>query len=187
MNPAGTHAALGEASAWVRRFAPLIRAGGSVLDYACGNGRHARFLARLGHRVDAVDRDAAALESLIGLDRVRTIEADLEGDAWPLEGRRYDAIVVTNYLFRARFDDLLDCLEPGGVLIYETFMRGNERFGRPSNPEFLLAPGELLERLMERFSIVAFEQGELSIPKPAVVQRICAIKGHDRTACLPAV
>ncbi|HRP74224.1 MAG TPA: methyltransferase domain-containing protein [Rhodocyclaceae bacterium] len=185
MNPEVPHAAPGEASAWVRRFAPLIRAGGTALDYACGSGRHARLIAALGVKVDAVDRDASALESLSDVDGVRTILADLESDEWIFDGERYDAIVVTNYLFRPRVDDLLGCLDPGGMLIYETFMLGNERFGRPSNPEFLLAPGELLERVRSDFSVVAFEQGEVSVPKPAMVQRICAIKGQGRTIRLP--
>lgn len=187
MNPEQLpHPEPGEVSAWLRRFVPLIRPGGTVLDYASGSGRHSRFIADLGFRVDAVDRDARALASLDGVDGVRTIVADLEGETWVFDGAHYDAIVVTNYLFRPRLGELFDCLQPGGVLIYETFMLGNERFGRPSNPEFLLAPGELLDRVSDRFSVVAFEQGEVSLPKPAVVQRICAIKGQAQTVRLPS-
>lgn len=180
------HANLDAPSPWVRRFAPLIRASGCVLDYACGGGRHARWLAGRGFPVVAVDRDGAALNSLDAVDGVATVEADLEGGPWPFEGRRFDAIVVTNYLYRARLTTLFDALEPGGVLIYETFMRGNERFGRPSNPDFLLAPGELLERVAGDFSIVAFEQGEIERPRAAVVQRICAVRGAGRIVGLPA-
>ncbi|MGL1833725.1 class I SAM-dependent methyltransferase [Rhodocyclaceae bacterium SMB388] len=186
MTPAASaHAELGEPSRWVTRFAPLICASGTVLDYACGGGRHARFLAAAGRKVVAVDRDAGALAGLNGIDRVRPLELDLEGEDWPLAGLRVDAIVVTNYLHRPRFSQLLDLLEEGGVLIYETFMRGNERFGRPRSPEFLLEPGELLERVGKAFSIVAFEQGEIGDPPTAVVQRVCAVKGRHRTVRLP--
>lgn len=180
------HAHRDAPSPWVCRFAPLIRESGGVLDYACGGGRHARWLAGRGLRVVAVDRDGAALRALDAVDGVATVEADLEGGPWPLEGRRFDAIVVTNYLYRPRLTMLFDALEPGGVLIYETFMRGNERFGRPSNPDFLLAPGELLERVAGGFSIVAFEQGEVERPRAAVVQRICAVRGAGRIVRLPA-
>jgi SAM-dependent methyltransferase len=179
------HRLLDTPSAWVCRFAPLIRAGGSVLDYACGGGRHARWLAGRGLRVVAVDRDAQALQPLRAVAGVEVIEADLEGARWPFDGRRFDAIVVTNYLYRPRLPALLDALADGGVLIYETFMRGNERFGRPSNPDFLLAPGELLERVRSAFSVVVFEQGEVDHPRPAVVQRICAIRGAGAVVALP--
>ncbi len=163
-------------SPWVARFSPLIAPGGEVLDYACGSGRHARWLARRGFRVEAVDRDSAALELLRDTPGVKPRRADLENEPWPYSGRRFDAVVVTNYLFRPRLNLLLDTLNPGGVLIYETFMTGNERFGKPSNPAFLLAPGELLQHLMPNWTIVAFEQGEIATPRAAVVQRVCAIR-----------
>ncbi|NMG64119.1 methyltransferase domain-containing protein [Azoarcus indigens] len=176
------HTSLATPSPWVMRFAPLIAAGGEVLDYACGGGRHARWLAQRGFRVEAVDKDGVALELLQGAPHLRTRQADLEQGPWPYGGRRFDAVVVCNYLFRPRFDLMLAMLSPGGVLIYETFMQGNERFGKPSNPEFLLAPNELLARLGQGWSIVAFEQGEVETPKPAVIQRICAIRGEGREA-----
>lgn len=179
------HDADPEASAWVRRFAPLIRSGGAVLDLACGRGRHARWLAARGWRVLAVDRDAEALSGLAGWPGVDTVCADLEGGEWPLAGREFDGIVVTNYLFRPRFAALRACLKPGGVLIYETFMCGNERFGRPANPEFLLRPGELLERLAGAFAVVAFEQGVVQVPRKAAIQRICAVEGGDASWELP--
>lgn len=172
------HSRLAAPSAWVTRFATLISAGGEVLDYACGSGRHARWLAGRGFHVEAVDKDGISLELLAGLRNIGTRNADLESRPWPYGGRRFDGIVVTNYLFRPRFGMLLDLLGEGGVLIYETFMIGNERFGRPSNPEFLLQPQELLERTAGTFSVVAFEQGEVEAPRPAVVQRICAVKGR---------
>jgi SAM-dependent methyltransferase len=161
----------------VVRFAPLLDQGARVLDYACGSGRHTRWLAERGMQVDAIDRDRAALERLEGLEGVRVRELDLEGDVWPLEGERYDAVVVTNYLYRPRFDAMLALLPPGGVLIYETFMAGNARFGKPSSPAFLLQPGELIERLRDGWTLVAFEQGEVLASRPAVIQRVCAVKG----------
>lgn len=170
------HSSLATPSPWVTRFAALIAGGGEVLDYACGGGRHARWLAGRGFRVEAVDRDGPALELLAGLPNVRPCLADLEEGPWPYAGRRFDAVVVTNYLFRPRLPSLLGLLGPGGVLIYETFMVGNERFGKPSNPEFLLRAGELLDLTRGAFTVVAFEQGEIAQPKPAVVQRICAVK-----------
>lgn len=172
-------------SPWVVRFAPLIAEHGEVLDLACGGGRHARWLAQRGFRVEAVDRDGVALELIDGAPHVVTREADLEQGPWPYAGRRFDGIVVTNYLYRPRLGMLLDSLSPGGVLIYETFMLGNERFGKPSNPEFLLRPGELMARLGDGYTVVAFEQGEVAQPKPAVVQRICAVKGEAGVVALP--
>ena len=163
-------------SAWVRRFAPLIAAGGTVLDLACGQGRHARYLAGLGCRVEAVDRDAAALAELAGVPGVTTRCADLEGAPWPYAAERFDAVVVANYLHRPLFADLLAALGPEGVLIYETFALGNEKFGLPSKPEFLLRPGELLQWVQGKLAVLAFEQGRVASPKPAVIQRICAVR-----------
>lgn len=162
-------------SDWIRRFAPLIPAGGSVLDLASGSGRHARVLAGAGYRVEAVDRDARALSALEGVSGVTTRVADLELDPWPYEAVRFDGVIAANYLHRPRFDALLDAVRPGGVLIYETFMLGNETLGRPSNPDFLLRPGELLDRARPRLTVVAFEQGRVDTPRPAFVQRICAV------------
>ena len=179
------HAATGEPSPWVVRFAPLIAPAGEVLDFACGGGRHARWLAQRGWRVEAVDRDGAALAALADEPRVATRQADLEDGSWPYAGRSFDAVVVTNYLYRPRLTLLLDCLAPGGVLIYETFMAGNERFGKPSNPDFLLRPGELLARLGGDFTIVAFEQGEVHVPRPVAIQRVCAIRGEHPLPALP--
>ena len=119
------------------------------------------------------------------LPSLRTLQADLEDGPWPFGGRRYVAVVVTNYLFRPRFDALLDLVAAGGLLIAETFMVGNERFGSPRNPDFLLQPGELLARTAGAFTVVAFEQGEIAQPRPAVVQRICALRG-EATMSLPS-
>ena len=168
-------------SSWLVRWAPLIPPAGEVLDLACGGGRHARFLAQQGHVVDAVDRDAQALALLAGVAGVRPLRADLEGAPWPYPDRAWDGIVVANYLHRPLFPSLLASLRPGGVLIYETFMVGNERWGRPSNPVFLLQPNELLTAFGADLALVAFEQGEVGQPKPAVVQRICAVRTADVT------
>lgn len=174
-----------DASPWVTRFAGLIAPGGSVLDLACGRGRHARWLAARGLKVLAVDRDAEALASLAGTSGVDTLQADLEGADWPLAGRVFDAVVVTNYLFRPHFDDVLANVRDGGLFVYETFMVGNERYGRPANPHFLLRPGELLQRVEGRFTVVAFEQGVAERPCSAVIQRLCAVKGSGQGVALP--
>ncbi len=167
-------------SPWVARFAPLVPARGRVLDVACGTGRHARFFLAREHSVVALDRDISALADLTDRAGVEIVQADLEDGAWPLDGRRFAAIVVTNYLHRPLFPRLLAALEPDGVLIYETFAVGNERFGRPRNPDFLLAPGELLGIVAAKLRVVAYEHGEVSRPKRAVVQSICAV--NDRIA-----
>lgn len=171
-------------SPWVARWATLIRPGGAVLDVACGRGRHTRHLAGRGYRVTAVDRDAAALGELAGLDGVRTVQADLEGAPWPFAARTFDGLVVANYLHRPLFEALAASLAPGGVLIYETFMQGNERYGKPSNPDFLLGPYELVDAWRGRLEVVAFEQGRVERPKPAVIQRICALRGPAEAAML---
>ena len=158
----------------MRRFLPLIRQGGRVLDLAAGQGRHTRLLLGAGFAVQAVDRDASALRPLAG-GQCQICEIDLEtGSPWPL-GNDYDGIIVANYLHRPLLPALPLALALGGVLIYETFARGNERFGPPRNPDFLLRPGELLEAFAG-LTPVAFEQGEVTLPRPAVVQRIAAVK-----------
>jgi len=166
-------------SAWVRRFAPLIRQGGRVLDLAAGAGRHTRLLRDMGFRVTAVDCDIAGLRPLAG-DSCETRAMDLETGApectlAPLGGS-FDAIVVTNYLHRPLFPSIAAALAPGGVLIYETFALGNERFGRPRNPDYLLRRGELL-KAFAALTILAFEEGEVTLPRPSVIQRIAAVKG----------
>lgn len=163
-------------SPWVQRFVPLIAAGGQVLDLACGSGRHARLLASLGHAVEAVDRNAGLLEGLRDLPGISTRCADLEGGPWPYTGCHFAGIVVTNYLWRPLFPHLMATLDRGGILIYETFMAGNEAFGKPENPAFLLRKDELRHVTRSHLEIIAFEQGEVSLPRPAVVQRICAVR-----------
>ena len=169
-----------EASAWVSRFAPRIPQG-LVLDLACGSGRHARLLAALGHQVLAVDRDTASINALDG-DGIQARQFDLEQpDAehhpdWPLQPSIYSGVVVTNYLHRPLMVPLLASVVAGGVLIYETFAQGNGQFGKPANPDFLLAPGELINLLQDfgGWHVIAFEDGYVGSPKPAMIQRICA-------------
>lgn len=165
-----------EPSAWVTRWAEYIPAGGRVLDVACGSGRHARWLAARGHTVEAVDRDASLLASLASTPGIATRCADLEGGPWPYAGQSFAGIVVVNYLHRPLFPALLAALAPGGALIYETFAAGNERFGRPSNPDFLLRPGELLDVARGALRVIAYEDRVISEPRPAAIQRLCAIR-----------
>jgi SAM-dependent methyltransferase len=167
---------IGNPSPWVVRFAPLVVPGERILDLACGSGRHTRFFAARGCEVEAVDRDAAALASLEGVARIHRRALDLEAWGWPYAAQEFDAIVVTNYLHRPLFPHLFASLKATGVLIYETFMAGNERFGRPSNPAFLLRQDELIELVRGRLDVVAFEQGIIEDPKPASVQRLAAVK-----------
>lgn len=164
-------------SSWVTRWHHLIAPGGRVLDLACGSGRHLRWLAARGLRVTGVDRDAAALAQCQGLGEL--IEADLEGGDWPLPGRRFDAVVVTNYLWRSLLPTVVSAVGVGGVLIYETFAIGNARFGRPSNPDFLLRSGELLSAVSP-LRVVAFEDGFVDNP-PRQVQRIVAVRESPAT------
>ena len=165
-------------SVWVKRFLPLINPGGLVLDLAAGSGRHVRLLRDCGFAVCAVDRNITALLAFAGpCCEVRRI--DLETDNGRQLGDGYDGIIVTDYLHRPLLSAIARALAPGGVLIYETFARGNERFGRPRNPDFLLRPGELLDAFTN-LTVVAFEQGEVSVPRPAVVQRLAAVLGPMR-------
>jgi len=160
-----------EASAWVRRWAPLIRPGGRVLDLACGHGRHLRWLRARGFDLTGVDRDAAAMAGLEAFARI--VVADLEGQPWPLPGETFDGIVVTNYLWRPLLPRLLSSLAPGGVLVYETFADGHQKIGRPARPDFLLRRGELLA-VAAPLRIVAYEDGWEAKPGRCV-QRIAAV------------
>lgn len=163
-------------SDWLLKHAAHIKPGGHILDVAAGNGRNSRWLAQHGFRVEAVDRDSEALGSMKGVDNITLNVADIENKAWPYTGQQFDAIVVCRYLHRPLFSALYESLAPGGVLIYETFMQGHEAYGRPSNPDFLLRPGELLEVFDRQLEVITFEEGYQELPKPAMMQRICAIR-----------
>lgn len=158
----------------------MIPTGGTALDLASGRGRHARLLASQGHRVVAVDRDLQALTASPRPDRLFPVVADLEGAAWPFAHGKFTGIVVTNYLWRPLLPRLAEALAPDGVLIYETFMAGNERYGRPRNPAFLLQPGELAATFASALEIVATEEGPITRPRTAVVQRLCAKRRVSR-------
>ncbi|HVS54918.1 MAG TPA: class I SAM-dependent methyltransferase [Casimicrobiaceae bacterium] len=168
------HASLAP-SRWVVRFSSLVADGARVLDVACGQGRHSRWFAARGCRVVAVDRDTAVLDQLASVAGVTAVSVDLEAHPWPFETERFDAIIVTHYLHRALFPSLLRALADDGVLVYETFARGNEAYGKPSNPDFLLTEGELLTIIGRSLIVVAFEQGRIESEPPAVVQRLAAL------------
>ena len=172
------HDAIQNASSWVRRFAPLMPKNGLVLDLACGSGRHSLLLAGMGHQVLAVDQDVSAVDAL-GNSLISTRGLNLEEDKWPLLDCQFSAIVVTNYLYRPHMDQLPQMLQKDGILIYETFAQGNGEFGKPSNPNFLLNSGELLDFASRHdLKVVAFEDIYVEQPKPAMVQRLCAVNGE---------
>ena len=172
------HDVILSASPWVKRFFPLIPKSGVVLDLACGSGRHSELLASSGYQVLAVDQDVSAIESL-GNTLIATKCLNLEESKWPLTQSEFSGIVVTNYLYRPHIDQLPKMLVEGGVLIYETFALGNADFGKPSNPNFLLNPGELLAFASRHsLKVLAYEDIYVDQPKPAMVQRLCAVKGE---------
>jgi SAM-dependent methyltransferase len=163
-------------SDWLVRHAHLLPAGAGALDVACGRGRHVRWLAARGFSVTALDCDREALTSLADLaPAVGVCVADIEGDPWPLGEQRFDIVLVTNYLHRPLWQTLVSAVAPGGFFIYETFAVGNERYGKPSRPDFLLRPGELLEVVAGQLQVIAFAEGYVDQPKPAMTQRIIAV------------
>jgi SAM-dependent methyltransferase len=164
-------------SPWILRFLPLIAPGGTALDLAAGTGRHSRLLLAHGLAVTVLDRDPDQQPDSPGLTKIR---ADLEnGSPWPLPGRCFDLVLVTNYLHRPILPDIIGAVAPGGLLLYETFAQGNERFGKPSNPDFLLRPRELAAAVAGHLEILAFEDLELGAPRPAVIQHIAARRSQS--------
>ena len=166
----------GAPSPWITRFAGEIEPGGPVLDLASGSGRHSIFLLQRGHTVTASDIDVSALADIQQDAGLEIIAADLENSAWPFSGRQFAAIIVTNYLHRPLFPHIVAALAPGGLLLYETFAAGTERFGRPRNPAHLLQRGELLSGAFAGLTILAYEDLTIGEAKPAAVQRVCARK-----------
>ena len=168
-----------EPSPWIQRWSHLVRPSGSVLDVACGRGRHAYWFFERNHPLTVIDRAQFAIDSIaIPAAACNKIVADVENGPWPLTGHQFDGVVVTNYLWRPLMPVLLASLAPGGVLIYETFAQGNETVGKPSNANFLLRPGELLEAC-QNLRVVAFEDGflpSISDMTARFVQRITAVK-----------
>ncbi|MEO8022630.1 class I SAM-dependent methyltransferase [Polaromonas sp.] len=180
MSPHGTEAPSG----WVQRWSHLVRPGGRVLDVACGQGRHAYWFYKRNHPLALVDRSQAAIDSIaIPADSCEKVIADIEAGPWPFAGREFDAVVVTNYLWRPLLPTLLASLAPGGVLIYETFAQGNETVGKPSRPDFLLRPGELLE-VCRGLRVVAFEDGYQDAPA-RFVQRMAAVREAPSPETIP--
>lgn len=180
-------------SSWIRRFSPLVSKGAHVLDLAAGSGRHSAWCLDLGHRVTAVDRRIGDLEMLRSAlpeedrGRLEIACADLEdGSPWPFPGRHFEAVIVVNYLHRPLFQTLLSALTSDGLFLYDTFAIGNEAFGKPSNPDFLLRPGELLDVVRGRLQVIAYEHGQTDgMSGPAVRQRIAAIGRQEPAALTP--
>ncbi len=167
-------------SNWITRFADLVPKGGPVLDLACGGGRHTRFFANRQHEITAVDINVTAVAGMPG--KINCIEADLEQGPWPLAGRTFAGVIITNYLWRPLFPDIAAAVAPGGALLYETFGRGNEKYGRPSNPDYLLAPGELLFLTEFGFQIIAYEHGiqtNSDTSAWSVISRIAAVRDDE--------
>ena len=166
---------LHENSDWVSRFLPGISSGGSILDVACGAGRHMRLALEQGYTVTGIDKDLSKVEDLATRKDVGLVEADLEsGRGFPLKDMAYDGVIVTNYLWRPILNDIIGCVADDGVLIYETFAAGHERCGKPSNPDFLLHANELIDAALPRLTIVAYEHGLREGTHPKIVQRIAA-------------
>jgi SAM-dependent methyltransferase len=174
------HPAFDQSSLWVARFLGLVPAGGRILDVAAGGGRHTHLARTRGYAATAVDIDVAGLADLRADAGVEILAADLEGEPWPLGERRFAGVIVTNYLHRPLLPRLIAAVAEGGALIYETFAEGNAAFGKPANPNFLLKQGELLEAVRGQLTVVAYEHGKIEAPRPAVIQRIAAVRGWDR-------
>ena len=172
------HNKIGNPSPWVTAHAARAQPGCTVLDIACGSGRHLRFFHARGHPVTGIDINLAGITDLLGKPGVDLVQCDLEArDAeWPMGNTQFGVVVVTNYLWRPLLPHIVGSVAPGGMLIYETFMRGHERFGSPRNPDFLLMPGELKSAVAGELSVVAYEETEEATPKPAQRQHICAIR-----------
>jgi len=164
-------------SDWVLRFVHLIKPGGRILDLAAGHGRHSFYFLEQGFNVVAADIDVSSLRHKTALEGFSVLEVDLEVGHWPFHSLSFDAIVVTNYLFRPHFPWIIGSLKEMGVLLFESFGAGNEKFGRPKNPQFLLSSGEIYNFLSESLHVVSYEHGIENEPRRSVRQRICAVKG----------
>ncbi len=184
--PAHPHS--GRPAPWIVRHLQRAQPGQTALDLATGSGRHARHAQALGYAVTALDRDLSRFEDLTGTPNISPLQSDLEdGSPWPLPGRTFSVVIVTNYLYRPILPNIVDAVAPDGLLLYETFALGNERYGKPSNPNFLLRPGELLDAVRGRLTPVAFECVTLDTPT-AIVQRIAAVRpNHPWLASPPPV
>ena len=162
-------------SAWLQRWSHLIAPGSTVLDVACGAGRHMHYLAALGHHVTGVDRNPDAV--VMAQSSGEVVCADIENGPWPFADRTFGCVVVTNYLWRPLLPMVVASVAPGGLLIYETFAAGHDSVGKPSRPDFLLQSGELL-RATEGLRTVAYEDGFEASPD-RFVQRIVAARDES--------
>lgn len=168
-------------SNWVLKHGGMIPPGGTVLDVACGSGRNGRFFRSLGHPVVFLDRDITQVADMASDDGVEIVARDLEsGRPWPLPGRQFAGVIVVNYLYRRALPALVAAVAPGGALIYDTFADGNEAYGRPSNPDYLLHREELLIAVRPELVVMAYEEVEETEPRPAVRQRILAVRPDAR-------
>lgn len=163
-------------SPWIRKYSSLFPKEFPILDVACGKGRHSFHMQNLGYDVVAVDKDTTAINDCQPPSNIFVVEADLENHLWPFSRQVFSGVIVVNYLWRPLFQDIFSSLAPGGVLLYDTFAQGNENFGRPRNPDFLLAPDELKTLCTETFDIFDYFHGAITSPAPAVRQSIAAIK-----------
>ena len=169
-------------SNWVEKYLEIIPKGGTVLDLACGSGRHTRLLLNTGRSVTALDRDVSKLEDLSNNNHLKIFKFDLEGNVpWPFNAESFDGIIVVNYLYRPLFPMIIDALAVNGVLIYQTFAIGNEKYGRPNNPDYLLKNNELLNEFGEQLQVVKFDHGYIRRPSPAIMQSICCIKQNVKS------
>ena len=173
-NAVRNHTELVSASAWIERWHKNFGSGSKVLDLACGGGRHGRLFLEKGATVTFIDIDTAGVSDLVAHDRAEVVQADLESNPWPLDDRQFDAIVVTNYLHRPLFPRLIAAVAPGGWLFYETFAVGNERYGRPTNPDFLLKHDELKNQVSGELEVIGYAHSMRVLPKRAVMQHIAA-------------
>ena len=167
-------------SEWIREHTKLISPGGSVLDLACGSGRHTSFLLKRGNNVTALDRDISQLKDVPETKNLKILEHDLEGALrWPFAPQAFDGIIVANYLYRPLFSEIVKSLAPQGILIYQTFAVGNEKYGHPRNPQYLLSKDELLQVFGKRLHVVKYSHGLIKRPFPAVMQSICCINNTE--------
>ena len=173
------HQDMGAPSAWIERWHSGFGSGSRVLDLACGGGRHGRLFLENGATVTFVDIDVSGVGDLSRNERAEILQADLENAPWPLENRQFDAVVVTNYLHRPLFPSIVDAVAPGGWLFYETFAVGNERYGRPSNPDFLLEYDELKHRVEDELDVIGYAHSLRILPKRAIMQHIAAQRPND--------
>ena len=161
---------------WVECYSSLIPSGGSVLDLACGSGRHTGMLLNKGYQVTAVDIDTTLIKQNFSNKNLNIVKCDLESlSFWPFEKNSFLGIIVVNYLHRPLFSKIIESLREEGVLVYQTFADGHSRYGKPKNPDYLLKRGEL-KTVFDSMKIISYQHGYLSYPSQSIIQRICCVK-----------